>query len=472
MIMILRPFSRFTKSTPGLILFIAAFLFPHHLLLPNNALAQSSLSLIELGSFKFKRQRIEDQKGDFEDRLDLRGTFTLRAGSDIDPVHEPVTVTIEGVGESTAFTQTIPPGSFKQKKDKPGEREFEFKAKGKGKKGKGKLEKIKIKEKGAGRFEFEIKGMKLQFECCLSTTIIFTIGDDGGAFDTDQNTQIPLDTTPPVVTITEPSDGASVATGSLLVSGTVETEEAEVGVTVNGLPAAVDGTTFAALVPVTPDTTTLTAVATTASDGTVSDTIDLTVEPATDPDLILRLRPSPPSGVAPLTVAFSLVGGPVPTTIDLDFQGDGVIDFTGSSLVGQTFTYTQSGLFFPTVTLTDVDGNQFTASAIVQVFDLAALDALLQAKWTTIKDDLRAGDVAKAVTFIHTEARAAYEAQLSQISAASLANIDQYMTTVQLVEVGPNGAQYEMLRDRNAQTLSFGVWFQVDQDGVWRLRRF
>ncbi len=46
------------------------------------------------------------------------------------------------------------------------------------------------------------------------------------------------------------------------------------------------------------------------------------------------------------------------------------------------------------------------------------------------------------------------------------------MTTISLVGVGFGGAQYEMLRDRDGQTYSFAVWFQIDQDGLWRLRRF
>ncbi len=162
----------------------------------------------------------------------------------------------------------------------------------------------------------------------------------------------------------------------------------------------------------------------------------------------------------------------MPTIIDLDLVGDGTVDFSGPTLEGQTFTYPESGLFFPTVMLTDTDGNQHAASAVVQVYDQAALDALLQAKWTGIKDALRTGDVARAVTFTHTAARAAYEAQLTRFSPATLANIDRYMTTIQLVEVGPGGAQYEMLRHRNGRTLSFAVWFQLDQDGLWRLRRF
>jgi hypothetical protein len=130
---------------------------------------------------------------------------------------------------------------------------------------------------------------------------------------------IDIERTAPVVTIIEPSDGTIVFEGSVLVRGTVEADAREFGVTVNDVIAAVQGNTFAAFLPVTPDTTTLTAVATTASGATGSGTIGLTVTPATDSDFILRLRPSPPGGVAPLSVAFSLLGRPVPTVIDLLF---------------------------------------------------------------------------------------------------------------------------------------------------------
>jgi len=285
-----------------------------------------------------------------------------------------------------------------------------------------------------------------------------------------QQTTAPPPSVTLILQITEPTPGATITADSVLVRGLVDAGGLEVGVTVNSSLAAVVGNTFAALVSVTPDTTILTAVATTVTGASATQSIGVTA--ATAPTPVVTLRASPPSGVAPLTVAFSLLGGPVPTTIALDLQGDGTIDFTGSNLEGQTFTYAQPGLFFPRVIVTDASGNQFTASAIVQVDDQVALDALLQAKWTGMKDALRVGDVARALTFIHTNTRTAYQGQLSRFSITALANIDLYITSIQLVEVGPGGAQYEMLRDRNGQTLSFAVWFRTDQDGIWRLRRF
>jgi hypothetical protein len=189
-------------------------------------------------------------------------------------------------------------------------------------------------------------------------------------------------------------------------------------------------------------------------------------------DLSLRLRVAPAGGVAPLTVSFSLAGAPPSGTVELDVDADGTIEASGPSLDGQTFTYTQPGIYAPRATVTDAQGGRATVSMVVEVLDQPALDRLLQAKWNGLKDSLRAGDVARAVTFIHAETRAAYEAQLTRFSPGTLANIDRYLTTIDLVEVGPGGAQAEMLRARGDQVLSFAVRFQVDRDGLWRLRRF
>jgi len=112
------------------------------------------------------------------------------------------------------------------------------------------------------------------------------------------------------------------------------------------------------------------------------------------------------------------------------------------------------------------------ATTMVQVSDPAAMDAQLQAQWKGMKDALRRGDIPAALAFIPSESRDRYEATFRRLTPAQLATIDQYLTTIQPVEIGPNGAEYEMLRTRDGQTLSYPVFFQVDVDGVWRIRMF
>lgn len=274
------------------------------------------------------------------------------------------------------------------------------------------------------------------------------------------------------VRITEPARGSALSEAVVVVRGTVPAPPgANVGVTVNGIPALVEGGQFAALVPVSPDLTSLTARAVDLSGDLGADTVAVAVQvPIQEPRL--SLRASPAGGVAPLAAGFSLSSLIPVLSLALDIDGDGSVDFTGPSLEGQTFTYPQPGIYTATVRVTDDLGRAHTAATVVPVADPAALDTRLQAIWQGLKDALRARDLTRATTFIHSETRAAYADQFNRFSQATLANIDSHLTTVQLVEIGSGGAQGEMLRDRDGQTLSFAVWFQLDHDGLWRIRRF
>ena len=269
------------------------------------------------------------------------------------------------------------------------------------------------------------------------------------------------------VGIGEPADGAQVAAGLVLVRGRVEAGGSEVGVSVNGVPAAVQGSTFGALVPVGPHATTLTAVASTNTGATTSHDVAVIVSEASAPTLVA----SPQSGVAPLTISFSPLGASAPATVTLDFDGDGTIDFTGPSLEGPTFTYTQPGLYFPIATIADGQGQRFTASGLIQVYDPTALDFLLQTKWTAMKDALRRGDINAAVESIVLMARDDYRDLFAGLTVP-LSQIDIVLTSISAVSFDEERAEYQMMRVDNGVRLSYFVLFVKDLDGIWRLGFF
>src|SRR5262249_22204456 len=201
-----------------------------------------------------------------------------------------------------------------------------------------------------------------------------------------------------------------------------------------------------------PSVQSLTAEAHDFSGAGARDTIPVTVMPSVE-DGRVRLWSSPPGGLAPLTVGFVLSSLVAVSQVALDADGDGVADIQGATLEGQTFTFTRAGVYAPTVRVTDVLGQVHTAVTLMQVFNPVTLDPQRQAVWTGFKAAVRAGDLARAGRFLHSDTRDAYQAQLALLSPTTLAGIDQFMTTITLVEVGFGGAEYEMLRVRDGQTL-------------------
>ncbi len=273
------------------------------------------------------------------------------------------------------------------------------------------------------------------------------------------------------VAITEPASGATVPSGVALVRGTVANGGPGAGVAVNGVVASVQGGVFAATVPVSAPSIALTAVATTETGRSATDSV--TVAVADVGERTVSLRASPRMGGTPLVTSFSLVGGPVPTRVELDVDGDGSIDFSGATLEGQTFTYPTAGLYFPVVRVIDSQGAVSTARAVVQVLDRADLETLLQPKWTALRNALGRADVPAAVALFAGASRDAYQEQLTALAGAgALPQVAADLGPITAVRVLDRAAEYELRAVQQGVAYSFYVLFVVDTDGVWRLRVF
>jgi cysteine-rich repeat protein len=287
---------------------------------------------------------------------------------------------------------------------------------------------------------------------------------------TTTTTSTSTTTTLASVHLTTPTTGALLTDYTVLVQGTVQgPANAEMAVTVNGTAAASAGGQFAAEIGLSDGPLAITAVARDASGNVLGqDTVSVTVQlPSTEP--ILVFEPSPAIGTAPLSVTF-VASSSVPTvSVVLDADGDGVPDLESTTTDDLTFTYQSPGVYIASLTVTDTANVTHQATRVVQVLSASALDALLQAKWTGLKDALRTGDVAGACEYIALDKRERYATMFDALTIP-LADIDQILTNIVFVKQEGVHIEYTMDVPEGADTVSSIVLFVLDEDGIWRLR--
>ena len=95
--------------------------------------------------------------------------------------------------------------------------------------------------------------------------------------------------------------------------------------------------------------------------------------------------------------------------------------------------------------MTDTSSAVFTDSAIVQVVEIAQLDAILTSKWNSMKNALRGGDTAGAASYIVSDKRNAYQMVFNNLTIP-FSSIDQMLGSITYVELQGLSVEYEMLR--------------------------
>ncbi len=156
-----------------------------------------------------------------------------------------------------------------------------------------------------------------------------------------------------------------------MVKGTVTNSTGnETGVVVNGMMATTYGNQFVAnQISLVEGSNTITATATDTAGNTA--TTSITVNAVTTMPYV-ELHANIESGIAPLTTYFS-VSTSIPNTVStyqMDYEGNGSIDYTGSTFDNINFTYTTEGIYYPTVIVTRAKREQNGTAKRGQVYTL------------------------------------------------------------------------------------------------------
>ncbi len=124
-----------------------------------------------------------------------------------------------------------------------------------------------------------------------------------------------------------------------------------------------------------------------------------------------------------------------------------------------------------TLRVTDSNNVQYTDIIVILVTAKDGLDALLRQKWEGMKTAFQASNTQAASDLFINSNKAEYK-KLFDALIARLPQIATDMQSIQLIYIEDGLAQYRIKRLENGTTMTYYIYFAVDEDGVWRIKSF
>jgi hypothetical protein len=267
------------------------------------------------------------------------------------------------------------------------------------------------------------------------------------------------------ITIMDPMGGATVPSGLLLVRGTVQSAPIEVGVSVNGYPAFVSGTEWAAEVPIEPGSNTLTALAVAIDGGQASTTVTVTASETATSVLLLV---NPRSGPAPLQVGWQVSNqtGRELISLELDRLGTGGFDAPTFTVADVQTTYTSAGLYFPVLRATDDQGAVYAARTRVLVEDPQTVINRFQSLWSQFKLRLQASDIPGALMFLAPVVQQRFQDVFQQLGP-NLPAIAAGLGAMQVVDQLDDLAETLIIQLEDGVPMLHFIYFRRNSAGQW-----
>ena len=279
------------------------------------------------------------------------------------------------------------------------------------------------------------------------------------------------------IEITSPSHGTTINQATTVVQGRIHHQTGEIGVTVNGVLAEVQGNEFAVMIPLQIGQNLVTAIGT-RPDG-IQAQAQITINTEIQEDFV-RLNASPTNGILDQTGKFDVhleaegsLSNPV-STYSWDFDGDGTFERVGPE-TKVTVQYLMPGIYLPKVRVTDDQGHVYEKSAVVNVFSKEEMDELLRSKWEGMKGKLWERDLSSALGYFVDSSKEIYQ-RAFEVILDRLPQIVSEMGEIEPIFIRNNVAKYRIERihslDGGTQTITYYIYFVRDRDGLWRIDRF
>lgn len=306
-----------------------------------------------------------------------------------------------------------------------------------------------------------------------SNSITITATDTNGlTVSTIRNVTATTGYTPSALEVValSPVEGATTVGPDVNVSGTVtNTTAVETSVTVNGIPATVNGNSFIANhVPLQQGVNSITITATDINGLTATTTRSVTASPGH----YIRINSNVESGTAPLEASLRIEGSFNVTNPQISASGTANMEWlpwTSQTELGVRLI--SEGAMTITASAIGPDGQTYTDSVTITAINRTVLENLLKAKWDGMRTAMATGDVTSAVTNFSEYSKESYRQQFTDL-IDSLPQIAAGMANVSMLKVKDTIAEFDMRDVIDGVTYSFYLLFVKERDGVWRIRNF
>ncbi len=294
----------------------------------------------------------------------------------------------------------------------------------------------------------------------FSITVVDSAGNASGPVSVGVGQMLAL-------TVSSPTIGAAIADDRVLVTGTFSTPPNS-AVTVNGQVAATSGNQFyASSVPLVQGQNTLSITLASVDGLRVTETLTVTSTGAAS----VQVTATPEEGLGPLDVSFTLeVTGAINVQlVEVDFDGDGAIDFTGTALPAElNFNYANPGVYGAVFTITDDTATEYITTETVAVADSTVLDADLRSVFKSMTDRLQVGAIDGALNQVSGGAYEKYRDIFLSLQNDLSTVVDQ-LGTLSTATLGLEMAEILVIRTVGAEQKAFPIYFLRGADGIWRI---
>ncbi|MCI4627039.1 MAG: hypothetical protein L3V56_13920, partial [Candidatus Magnetoovum sp. WYHC-5] len=277
------------------------------------------------------------------------------------------------------------------------------------------------------------------------------------------------------IDITYPSNGAALNDQYIVVKGTYATGAQNFAINVDNIPVYISGNQW-----VSPEfkldkgANNITATISDGQGNTHTMSVGVNVSLPTNG---IQLRARKGNGLSPLKAYFDVDEKLLYSAVlyEIDFDGDGTYDYSGSELTDPSYTYTTPGIYYPKATVTDEQGNKYTDSTLIAVLNRVEVDTELKNRWQTMKNALAIKDISSALQYFTSD----YQPLYGKVFAALLDNLPQYaagMRDINLMYCENDSAKFHIEKQEviagEVHNISYFIYFVRDIDGFWKIYRF